>query len=127
MAQKHQGQIEEQALIANIERHRQLITQNLLEPLESGEISVKIRRYLAASPFKLTSTAVLAGLTVAILLRNSSRRRSHIPGIRRTVFRWIKWLINQAGNPSRNTEKGLSGVLAPLGRHFADAIWSVFK
>jgi len=127
MAKKHQGQTEEQALIANIERHRQLFTQNLLEISQSGEISKKIRRYLAASPLKLTSTAVLAGLTVAILLRNSSRRSSEIPGNRKTVFKWIKWLINQAGNPSQNTEKGLSGVLAPLARRFADAIWSVFK
>ncbi len=127
MAPKHQGQTEEQSLIANIERHRQLLTRNVFEIPESGGISKNIRRYLAGNPYKLTSAAVLAGLTIVILLRKSSRRKSHIPGIRSTVFRWIKWLINQAGNPSRNTEKGLYGALPPLGRYFADVIWKVFK
>jgi hypothetical protein len=127
MATRHQGQTEGQALIANIERQRQLITHDLLQFSQSGEFTKKIRHFLVTNPLKLTSAAILAGFSTVVLLRRSSRKTSRDAMGKKIIFRLIKWLINQIGNTVENPEKGQSGDLAPFERRFIDAIWSIFK
>ena len=127
MASRHKGQTEEQALMANIARNRQFIAEHSSKIPDSGEISKKLRLYLADNPLKLTSAALLTGVIAAAFLRNSSRKRNHSTGKRKIISALINWLIHKTGNPPHCPENGQSDVPAPLERRIVETIRQLFK
>ncbi len=127
MAAKHQGQTEEQALMANIERNRQFILEHSPQIPAPGTIFNTLRNALANSPLKLTSMAALTGIIAAVFLRNSTKKSPPSIVKRKIISYLISLFTHKTGNSPRRSKKEQSDTSAPLERRIVETIRQLFK
>ena len=123
MASRHKGQTEEQALMANIERNRQFITEHSLKIPDPAQISRELRTRLSANPLKLTSMALMAGIAATAFLRNSSGKSTRTNGKLKRIWMLANWLLHQADKP----EKSNFDATPPFGEQLVSTIREIFK
>lgn len=113
--------------MANIASNRQFITDHSPKIPDPGEISKKLRIYLADNPLKLTSAAVLTGVIAAACLRKASQKRTPATAKQKIITSLIRWLIPTTGNPPNCPEKGQSEAPFPFERRILETIQELFK
>ena len=123
MAPRHQGKTEEQALIENIKLNRQVIADICTKIPQPGKIPKQWRDQLAASPIKISSIALLAGILMATFLRDPLKKRSHYPVPPKIISILLDWLI-QNKDTQQKAESTPSG---PFPKQLLNTIWQILK
>ncbi len=123
MASKHQGKTEEQALIENIKLNRQVIADICAEIPHPGKIPKQWRDQLTASPLKMSSIALLAGMLMAAFLRDPIKKRTNYPSPRKIISKLIDWLIHSKDRQ----QKAGSAPSSPFPQHLLNTIWQILK
>jgi len=123
MAPRHQGKTEEQTLIENIKLNRQVITDICSKIPDPGKIPKQWRDQLAASPLKMSSLALLAGMLMTAFLRDPLKKRIHYPTAPKIISILLDWLIHNK-DPQQKAKSTSSG---PFPQHLLNTIWQILK
>lgn len=119
MAPRHQGKTEEQTLIENITLNRKVIADICAEIPHPGKIPKQWRDQLAASPIKMSSLALLAGMLMTAFLRD----RTHYPTAPKIISILLDWLIHNK-DQQQKAQSTPSGLFP---QHLLNTIWQILK
>jgi len=123
MASRHQGKTEEQTLIENIKLNRQVIADICAEIPHPGKIPKQWRDQLTASPIKMSSLALLAGMLMAAFLRDPIKKRTYSP----TAPKIISILLDRLIHNKDQQQKAKSTPSGLFPQHLLNTIWQILK
>ncbi len=135
MASRKTAQLKKQALVERIEASRDQLSQDIDELISCADLPARIRSRVASNPLMVATSAAVAGLAGAAILRRpvrTARRLSGLRGLITPVAMFGLDLLRRRAlkhNPPETTatHPGEQPIPEPLSNRLTKAFWQAIK